>query len=173
MGSKASPSEYKKILLVSWSRLSPTLAVNAANEKDSENSLGRISTTVCDTCLTKFTSFFRPFQGSAFNESFCYTYDKTWRLIMDDFGTDALRNLSDNELIDRYNHATTHGGQIDLILQHRLVERLIRSLNSNSDSANRLSRIIAWLTGVIALATAVYATATVCQVLEVYHQVPK
>jgi hypothetical protein len=53
--------------------------------------------------------------------------------------------------------------QSQTILQMRMVDRLIESLDKNSKSSDRLARGLNWLTGVIALASCAAAFAGIVQ----------
>lgn len=80
---------------------------------------------------------------------------------MPDLTVKELKEKSDDDLLERYNHNTTHGDKIKIILEARIIDRLISSLNENSKSSNELSKKIVWLTRIIAIATVIYTIATV------------
>ncbi len=78
-----------------------------------------------------------------------------------------LETKNDEELLEPYNHATSHGDRIMTILHGRMIGRLISSMKDTSESSDKLSKRIVWLTGIIAFATVIYAVATIVQVFVV------
>jgi hypothetical protein len=56
-----------------------------------------------------------------------------------------------------------HNAQAQTILQMRMIDRLIVSLDKNSNSSDRLAHGLNWLTGIIAFAGIVAAFASIVQ----------
>lgn len=82
---------------------------------------------------------------------------------MSDLSYENLKNKSEDELIDLINHGTTHGDKINAILNRRMIDKLVNSLNTNAKSSNDLSKRIFWLNFVIMVATIVYTISIVME----------
>jgi hypothetical protein len=74
-----------------------------------------------------------------------------------------LKIKSNDELIDLINHGTTLGDKIKAILDGRMLDKLVTSLNTNAESSNALSKRIFWLNFIIMVATIIYTISIVIE----------
>ena len=80
-----------------------------------------------------------------------------------------VKDESDRYLLGRIRSSvstSSEGNQAQTLLQMRMIDRLIASLDKNSDSADKLANRLNWLTLVIAAATAIGAIVAVFQLFQ-------